>query len=431
MTSYLKGSACALVISLSSLLGLIGCGENTNPNGMFLTTDAKSESLADLFSEAERQYDLGNYGKALNLAQKALDKSPGNEAVSILIGYIHMSMAGIDAFKLVTDLIDQSATESASTATGQSASTDSCSDSDGAVKSLCKLGKVIGLTNNDKVLLTNSAASLNLDDDSADADTSGERIPKKASEARTAGVVLVTGVNQTIKDICPLVSESVKILISGDQSRTNDDPRHVLSACTPSKLPLNLKAKAHYLWAFAHLTEAIAYYTVFSEQLTNAQKQIDSLNSSDPISFIKNLSTVSKLVDAILPTDASISADTMLTAIFNDLEAAANGFKEIPGMPENITSSITKALTELKEKIKTLSSKANGGSTSTNTDNTAAVLKDQFTAQVSTEVQNKLKNSDGSLNSLGQQIAQDAEKKAALCTAYSQITTGQIDGLCN
>lgn len=405
-----------MLMSLPILpLGILAsCGEDSNFNSFFFADEGKTETVAEILAEADAEYNLGNFGDAQQLAEKAYNKDPNNEEAAVLLGYIYMSLAGVDSFQLASSLIEQSATETAKTKTGTATSSSDCDSSDGAVKALCQLGDILGLTADDSKKLTTDSGSASY------------RFPKQASEAREAQVKVIELVNKAISYICPFVNTEAKVLIANDSSRSSDDSRHAASACKEGTKSGLLDAKSHYIWAFSHLIEGIAFYAVFTEQLTPLQAEIEGLDTSNPLTFVTELATISTAIDTILPTEAEKASDSMLTAIFNDLDAAALAFGQIPGIPESITSSITEAVAELKEQTKGISTDSIEGG-----DASAAAMKDQLTTEITSEVQSKITNADGSLTELGQEITASEEEKAEFCTAYSQITTSTLEGVCS
>ena len=431
-----KLASMVIVLAQLSLFHyLASCSEDSNINAIFIP-ESKTNNINDLLDEAESLYDKGEYAAALTAAQKAYELSPNNEEVAILLSYIHLSVAGIDSFQLARNLIDQSSTTTTTLTTQDT----SCSSETGAVAALCKLGSTIGLSATDKNNLTTEATG-----------TTDYRFPKKASEARAAGVLTIDSMKNAINIVCPLVKIHSKLLTDDDRAavaaitgeetkeyasgaevantRTTSDSRHTTTNCTPNTFASSaLRAKAHYIWSFAHLVEGIAFYAVFSENIAPLATAMTNLSSTDTsasgiTTFLSQLSNITTAIDTMMPTDATASADSMLTGIFNNLEAASRGFSQIDGMPTSITESITEAVAGLKKSMESITSSAGDAS--------AAAMKDQLTSTITTELQSKITNADGSLSTLGTEIAANAENKAAFCSSYSEISTSTITGLCD
>ena len=382
--SWLSTVAAGLLIS--------SCGPDTNINGMF-EPDGKKSSYESIMIRAEHAYNNGKYDSASSLVEQALAKSPSDEKAIVLKAYILLSQAGIDGFQLAEDLIAQS---SASTSTSTSTTTSltdtdtetdtaaTCNEEEGAVKVLCQLQNIVGITAEDKILLTDPSTT-----------DSSLTVPKSATEAREAAVNVIAKTNEAISTICSLVNEAAKLA---------DDERH--GACTTTTKTRTLQAKTHYLWAFAHLIEGVAFYAVYTDNLTSLEAKVTSISTSSPTEYIESLTSIAALTEEILP---SSNTGSMLSAIYDDFDSTSLGFDQIPGMPSSITSSISDAIAQLRTRSESISSG----------DGEASAIKEQLTKKMTDQIANQLDTQP----ELKTDIQSDAEQKTEFCTAYGKISS--------
>jgi len=377
-----------LVLFFSFLtLAMNACGEKTNINQLFVSS-AEKKSLESLLQKAEIAYDSGDFDTALDFAEQARDINSANERVVVLLGYIYLSKAGIDSFTLASGLTSLNSTKTTLTATTDAAAT------------LSSLSTILGITTADlKIIADNSTSSLALFKDY------DLLFPKKASVARASGIASLEFVNKAIAVICPFVDTEVKI---------DTDSRHSATNCVPTTNDRFLRAKSHFLWAFSHLTEALAFYSVLLYQPTgktqpNIQSRADQLkaNSSsvsitDTVSYYNELTTA---VDAIFPAG---DADSQLAAVLADLKAVQKGFSVMAGVPKSLTNSIDNSIT-------TIESKRSSVSGATDSAKDAASLKNQLTAKMAASLSTQISTLAAA------NPAQFAANKSALCSSYTSI----------
>ena len=94
------------VVALALLLLAVGCGE-VNPNKYLFVRDSQNEALDVLVQKAQYHYDQGEFEEAKDHAEKAFNLNNDNEEVRILLGYIYLSLGGIDTFQLSSALLNQ------------------------------------------------------------------------------------------------------------------------------------------------------------------------------------------------------------------------------------------------------------------------------------------------------------------------------------
>ncbi len=291
-----------------------------NFNEVLVTSDQK-EAIDQILNEAQYEFDKGRYDDALKMALKAYAKNPNYEDSSILIGYIYLSRAGLDIFSLSKGIIE----EKDSKETNKTASL------------FTTLAKIIGIDQTELSYLTQ--------EDTAQVAKVEVYLPVLASEARESASSVITNINQAISYFCPFVES---------EARLDTDSRHTGDACPPSQLPLKKAGKSDFGLALAHLGEAIAFYSVLfyrdeGASEANIQRSVKALESrtSDVAAYSADIAALSSAIDAIFPTSGEDEADSMLSAMFDNLQITNQAF-EAAGVPEDVSASISSVINDLK-----------------------------------------------------------------------------------
>src|SRR5690606_37195172 len=122
---------------------------------------------------------------------------------------------------------------------------------------------VLGITDEDVAIISE-------EHDSADLDRFADYVvfyPMSMTDARAAaaeqGMKILSAANSAIQFVCPFVDDAVRI---------EGDPRHSADQCPPTENPRLSRSKSHFIWAFAHLAEALAYYSVLLYQEEGNEK---------------------------------------------------------------------------------------------------------------------------------------------------------------
>ena len=405
-----------------------GCSEEQNIWGLVPAPGGSPDKMIDyLVSMATREFDKGNYDKALELADKANQLDPGSEEAAIVLAYVRLSLAGLNPFDLAGAMVTEDEEESTdSTETTETTeTTEGTGDSAAEDNPLGPLASLLGLSDEGYDLVTMPGNQYVREDGSIleGAPASGVfadlpvLLPLTAAEARAAETRVLWHLAEAVRVICPFVAEGVKVV--GEV----DDPRHVSEACpvTPGK-PRH-RGKSHFLWAFAHLTEAIAFNSVVlydpSGEGANLIRRSDTI-SAGSLAVTDYISAVTELVETlqiILPTDPEKSAGSMLVAMVNDLEATSRAFGQLPGIPEGMTASIDAALAQLneqKDKIEQTSASASEANAS------ARAMQESLTSGIADNLKEQIvaKNDAGELSE---------DEKSDLCDAYSGVSSEALD----
>jgi hypothetical protein len=403
-----------LLIFAACLLSL-SCGGNANllraisPSDQILTYDNYAES-------ARVAYDNGQFEKAWLLGTKAYQLNPGSESISILLSYIALSLAGGDPFGLAKTMVEANKAKSdgnpISLTTNLSHSENpslfstqnygDLSSTTSTSSTLASLQKAIGLTNEEIEKMG--------DKDSTDPDL--PLLKPKCVEILRREMPRFIYLDQAIRLTCPFIDPDVRLKSDYRQE------------CEPFDGPRNQENKAHFLWAFAHLTEALAFNTILTygtgdpngskSNLELRAERIRGLPTNTPESLDRFLSAVKGLestVDAVLPRTAicSMAAPTpQLRATLNDLLAVSAGFAKLKSIPQNMVAS-----------IRTVTEKLNSSGDSFQT------IRSDFTKKTSENLTNKV-----------EELAKDKEsplspeQKSALCSSLSSIGGHPLPDAC-
>jgi hypothetical protein len=377
---------------IATLIGsawlLTACG-GTNFNAFF-TSEEQKKAQDQMRIQAQYEYDQGNNDKALEITDEILKANPYEEKTLILRSYAFLSKAGLDAFSLSKNLIDQADNKDTSDTTG-----DKTSDN------LNQLADVIGLSDTDfnELGTKNTSTPTTL------------YYPKTRTEARESLSEIISNIGNAVETLCPIIQ-------AGAPKDSTKDPRH---NCEASPLELQGRAQSHFAWALAHLGEAIAFYSVVlyddgavgtdGKPLgANLQRVSGSLNPNGDVSkFLTDLTALTNAINAIFPTGDAEAADSMLNAMFNDMKITSQAFAAMGGVPESVTKSIDESITNLEAKIAKISSSTDSGATSDAAKQNAAV-RNALTTQMADQLDNKI-------------TALPAEQKTQACELYKSINS--------
>lgn len=408
----------ALIVSVSLAVGLVSCGEGQNINSFFVAKGQK-EAIDYLRFKSQAAYDKGDYEEALGFAKTAYDFNPSSEDTSVLLGYIHLSLAGIDTFQLARNMINLSKGVSCSAAatptpTPTPTPTSAAAPSS-AASTLSSLSCVIGMDENELSVLvldgnkTKTATGTEVLGDSTLATFKSlpVKLPKNATDARLSASKTVANIASAITYICPFVNDAAKAA---------GDIRHSAANCPPSTEIRRNGGKAHFLWSIAHLGEAIAFNSIVlygpsgTPNIINRATAMSATGASalGISAFLATIVEFSNVMEVILP---STGTDSMLNAMFNDLNATAGGFGQIAGIPDSVTKSIKDSIAALQATV------TKGGDAASQAKNNNSALKAQFTATAA-------KTLDTKITALAAaDPAKFAAQKTEICAAYKTIAT--------
>lgn len=367
---------------------LASCGSDSNILG-FLTPEAHRNSFTAELAAARVAYDSNDLADAYKHSKNAFQLNSSSEEAAVLYGFVNLSMAGSDPFQLFRRLGDSENSESDGIGI--------LLQSGGTSDTLSTLQSVVGITKEDVLSIGN------LDEEDVDLPI---LIPLCAEEARLK-LKKLEYLDAAINAVCPFV----------DPDLNNSAVRR--QKCEPTIGVRSSKDKAHFLWAFTHLTEALAFNAVFkfggvSTTKSNLELRVEKLKSQDTAtgasleSFIDNVKAVESTVNAVLPIGGVCSdkyPTTQLIATLNDLLAVSAAFDKMAGLPE----SFTKNLNDSIQKIKNIQG----------TEGQTKALKSDLSKKMAASLAEKIDSLGGG--------ALTAEKAEELCSAYGSISGGSTD----
>lgn len=388
--------------------GLTACSESSNLNGIIARNWAAKDPKA-LISHSEILFDQGDYAGALKSAQDAYSLAPYSSACAVQLSYSLLGVAGLDLFQLARKMIEKSASSPA-------AESSSLADTGNAAGQLVSLASLVGLTAEDYEAITLPDNRLG---ELEGAPTTGPFrdlpvfLPKSAPEARSSSSATIQGIALATRVLCPFMPDEVKLL--GDSG----DIRHLDASCESREFSSHTKSKALFVWAVAHLIEAVAFNQVVlyqpDGQVPNLQHRTTLIGDRSVISslsdYVKAVKDLASVIDIVLPTEAAASKSSMLTAMFNDLETVSLTFQNMPAVPAAIAKDIVSAIDQLKGQKDQL------GSGNQAKDQRSVAFKDQLTEKMASELQTQIsaKIDSGQVNET---------ERIKLCQAYRTISTG-------
>lgn len=412
----------SVFVTLCTMSALFSCGKDSNIWCM-LVTDSHKQQFHVLVNRARAAFDRGDYDEAVSLAENAWAIDPKNEDASIILGFSYLGKAGVAPFDLARALIasgEEAGSEDESTSGGDSAgsededagadpeSGEGGSSEAGTSGVLGSLSGVFNLSNSDVEKLgtldTETDPNLPL------------LIPYCAFEAR-GSLENLTVLNKAIAVICPYVSDSVRL---------EEDYRHV---CEKTARTQRRKGQADFLWAFAHLSEALAFdkvinYKTGTSSKTNLELRMEAIEASevsdspaDLQTFVAEVESLKSAIDRIIPSDGvceSENPQTQFQGMLNDLVATVEAFKVISGIPKEMTEQLEQAM----EGILSLRDKATSGPDVDTGANDA--LKGDITGAISDSLSSKIDEVAGTSD------VSDAELEQ-LCQSYASISGGSED----
>lgn len=310
---------------LLMVIGVTGC--DTSITQLLVTEDQK-DSVEQLLVESKYAFDKGNYDDALSAALKAYGINPNDEETAISLGNIYLAKGGLDGLTLAKRLMENQVDASSNP------------DADNTSLLFDTISGIVGI---------NETEMLNI----ADIDEStGVTLyfPNTATEARASASETIQNINLAISYLCPFVDDSAKTTVNS----TIVDSRHDCQGTTSVR---NSPSRAHLTFALAHLAEAMAFYSVLffkseGEEIPNIERLADSLSTqtSDPVAYANGILSLANAVTQIFPEGAN-ATDSMLSAMFDDIEATNRSLSAIAGLPAEFTDSITNAVSNVREDL--------------------------------------------------------------------------------
>ena len=417
------------VISLLLFFNLANCGGTANFNKVFGGDDGATDTR---LIAAQSAFDAGNFVTAEKYAKELVAANPYNERASILLGFTHLSMGGVDPFILARQLIKLSKSTSSTSSTSSTGNastlegdldlalpttatpTTTGSASSGVSAVLVKLQSLVAISETEeKKLFSKLFSTSDISPAPAQLNLFGASnqlyIPNEVDATLRANIEVLNYFDLALADVCRFVDADII---------TAQAQRGASTTCTPTSNSRKYSEQAHFLWAFSHLAEAVTFQrALLYVSGENTQPSIDVASSklsaqssassvSDIETLVANVAEVSTAVGKVFDVT---NQKSMILATIADLEGVTLGFGKIANMPASIQKSITGAFSDLT----TLSKTASGGSTSVNN---AKTLKSQITTSLAKVVSTKIQSAATSNSATTDQIAN-------LCTGFDKLVT--------
>ena len=415
------------VLPLILCFHLASCGGTANFNKVFGGDDGAGDTR---LIAAQSAFDAGNFVTAEKYAKELVAANPYNERASILLGFTHLSMGGVDPFILARQLINltkSTSSTSSTPATGNASAlagdlelalptttttTASGSLSSGVSSVLVKLQSLVPISESEeKKLFSKLFSTSDISPAPAQLNLFGASnqlyIPNEVDATLRANIEVLNYFDLALADVCRFVDADII---------TAQAQRGASTTCTPTSTSRKYSEQAHFLWAFSHLAEAVTFQrALLYVSGENTQPSIDVASSklstknsassaSDIETLVANVTEVSTAVGKVFDVT---NQKSMILATIADLEGVTLGFGKIANMPASIQKSITGAFSDLT----TLSKTASGGATSVNN---AKTLKSQITTSLAKVVSTKIQSAATGNTATTAQIAN-------LCTGFDKL----------
>lgn len=383
-----------LWLQFVGIAGLLsGCGADSNFNQIWGGRDTQEGKL----QQAKLYYDSGNYAEAAKIAQDLLNINSDNEDAAILLGYTHLSIGGIDPFRLSCKMITinsgqecprhpasttstQNSTQTTTTTTPTSRpsrledhshlardaaafdlltqsntrNNGSTPTSNTSTSSSNKATDVLKKLSQELLSISDTEySSLSVGKYSTGIFASAPIYqPQRISEPLRESVNILREMNLALKSVCRFVDTSVLAEFQNTEKTGRYDTN-----CTQTTQARRNTAKAHFLWAFAHLTEAMVYQSVLlyssASTVTNGSSNFEAavnsisnktyLDSTGISSFASDVDELKNLTDAVFDT----TDGSMLSETIKDLRSSGLAINAL-SLPSEISGTITKALDNLE-----------------------------------------------------------------------------------
>jgi len=418
------------VLPLILCFHLASCGGTANFNKVFGGDDGAGDTR---LIAAQSAFDAGNFATAEKYAKELVAANPYNERASILLGFTHLSMGGVDPFILARQLINltkSTSSTSSTPATGNASAlagdlelaalptttttstTASGSLSSGVSSVLVKLQSLVPISESEeKKLFLKLFSASDISPAPAQLNLFGASnqlyIPNEVDATLRANIEVLNYFDLALADVCRFVDADII---------TAQAQRGASTTCTPTSTSRKYSEQAHFLWAFSHLAEAVTFQrALLYVSGENTQPSIDVASSklstqtstssaSDIQTLVANVAEVSTAVGKVFDVTDQKS---MILATIADLEGVTLGFGKIANMPASIQKGITGAFSDLTALSKT----ASGGATAVNN---AKTLKSQITTSLAKVVSTKIQSAATGNTATTTQIAN-------LCTGFDKL----------
>jgi hypothetical protein len=420
----MSGRNVRLKLAVCGAFLFSACGKDTNINQIFKIS-GEDERIDTLLALGRIHYDRGEHEKAGVYASEAYEINHNNEKAAILYAYVLLGQVGIDPFSMAGAIIKKTEDEAAAkVAAAKGAKLAETASTTSGASALSDFATLINIEKKDIELMGKVE-----DSELAIFADIPIFVPAKADAEggpRTTNNTLVH-IKQAVDVICPFIASA---------ARVEGYSRHT---CTSATGVMKFQSKSHFLWALAHLGEALAFnsamlysptttgtLTASATPDTGLFKRATALSTKGSSVTIDGIADYVAAVIELKTNVAQIfdtASDSMLFATLSDLTAVTLAFGQIAGMPDTITKKITAGLATIKE----LGSKLSTGADS-ELDQRTAALKLQMSKTLNTSLKTSIdafsaKYSEEEMAKLSTADQETVTKnKETLCTTYKDLS---------
>lgn len=329
----------ALLYPLLAFLLLSGCGNINRKVGY----RGERETFDHRKAEAARAFDRGDYRGALEIAESAHAMRSDDRELNLTLAHAHMAVIGMDPAGIISYIEDL-----------KKKTTSSSEDPtfDRLLKNIEGFRHAIELS--DDVIAAMSQPT------NADGTIPGQsthplfigldlRIPRDLPEARKGEQRYLAHIQRSIELVCPYVDPSVRII--KDMGHTVQDSRHAQPNCSSAHDP-DKEGDYHYLWVAAHFIEATILTRYIAPNFDVLVKRFEALGEArhqikrDEVLPLLRESLA--FVNAIYPADDGRVADSIVSAMINDVIAGIEGYREVLGVSPEARGNIATFIDKVK-----------------------------------------------------------------------------------
>ncbi len=357
------------------LLAALACGPDSNLNHLLFVSSQDKEQAETLVQLAQLSYDKGDFDEAQTYAEKAYGLNPQSESSSQILSYVYLAQAGMAPFSLIRTLV------AAATGDSDSSSSSSSSSSFGFLDSLASLFKIDAST----LALLADLDNLDTDEDTTkyfyDLPVYLPKMPGNHAEAGSvrAEVSSLEMLSKAILVICPFLDAD---FMAEAYTKYGDDRYK----CTANTLGQRAKAQSYLAFAMAHMAEAAIFNLVLLYSGTdsaslratadsatldnNLLKRVARLEAASSSANIK-ITEIASYTQAVIKLKESLdkvfdlTEKSMLSQTIGDLELIAEGFALIPGIPDDVKSSVDSSIEAVKKQADAIKSKVGSNDATT------------------------------------------------------------------
>jgi len=384
----------SILLLVSTMLLTNGCGTDSNING-FLFVPKNEKALDSLLARAQYAYDRGEFSEAKKYSERAYQLSPESERAAIQLGYVYLALAGIDSFQIARSLIDDDDEETKQ----ETEEENTPRPSRNAASTLAEFSSILGISESDVLVLGDMQNS----EQEAFSDFPVIYPFSSKVSRQESGLENLLYLERAVSVVCPFVDREVL---------QPNDYRHQGESCRETQYARLNRAKSHFLWAFSHLADAVAFnrvvlFTSDDRDKANLELRSQVIDDVDVVTYLNLAGELASDLDNIMNVS---DPDSALNAVLNSLSASEQALLRLEGLTPSATVKLARALDSIRNPLVPPPDTENPE---------AAVLKGQLNRQVSGELAKKI-------DKLSEEDPGDFEgQRSEICATFESISQGQ------